>query len=256
MGVAPTSDGAELRWESTGEGPVVLLIHGFASTLERNWRGTGWMDALARAGFRAVAYDQRGHGRSTKLYDPAKYALDRLARDAVEVLDALGIERGVLMGYSMGARVALEAALLHPARVAALVLSGIGSAFRDFGGPAGDREAVARALEADDPSGASAGALGYRRFAEQNGGDLKALAAFWRRTNRPVSPDELGAIRVPTLVVAGDQDEVAGDPRPLAAAIPGAEVAVLPGKDHTKATGAREHRASVLAFLQRNVLKA
>ncbi len=256
MPVAPTSDGAELRWESTGEGPVVLLIHGFASTLERNWRGTGWMDALARAGFRAVAYDQRGHGHSAKFYDPAKYALDRLARDAVEVLDAVGAERGVLMGYSMGARVALEAALLHPARAAALVLSGIGSGFRDFGGPAGDREAVARALEADDPSGAPPGALGYRKFAEQNGGDLSALAAFWRRTNRPIAPEELASIHAPALVVAGDRDEVAGDPRPLAAAIPGSEVAVLPGKDHTKATGAREHRAAVLAFLQRIGLRA
>jgi pimeloyl-ACP methyl ester carboxylesterase len=250
MPLAHSDDGCELHWEEAGDGPAVLLTHGFASHLVRNWRDTKWMDVLAEAGWRAIAYDQRGHGESTKLYDPARYALTRLADDAIAVLDAAGADRAVLMGYSMGARVALESALRNPARVRALVLSGIGANFRDFGGREGDREVVARALEAEDPSGFPPAALVYRRFAETSGNDGRALAAFWRRTNRGLANEELAAIRVPVLVVAGDRDAVAGDPRPLADAIPGARVALLPGKDHAKAVGAREHREAVLAFLR------
>ena len=250
MPFARTDDGCELHWEEAGAGPAVLLIHGFASNLDRNWRGTSWMNALARGGYRAIAYDQRGHGQSTKLYEADRYAPERLADDAVQVLDAVGVRRACFMGYSAGARIALEATLRHLERAAALALAGIGAAFRDFGGREGDREPVARALEADDQKDAPPHALVYRRFAEQNGGDLRALAAFWRRTCRRVTAAELGSIRVPTLVVAGDRDDVAGDPRPLAEAIPGAKLVLLPGKDHTNAVGARQHREAVLAFLK------
>ena len=250
MPFARTSDGCELHWEENGAGPPIVLIHGFASHLARNWRDTKWMEVLAGAGFRAIAYDQRGHGESTKLYDPARYALTRLADDVIAVLDAAGADRGVLMGYSMGSRVALEAALRNPGRVGALVLSGIGANFRDFGGREGDREIVARALEADDPTGFSPAALTYRRFAEASRGDGRALAAFWRRTNRGLGPEDLSPIRAPVLVVAGDEDAVAGDPRPIAEAIPGARAVLLAGKNHATAVGAREHREAVLAFLR------
>jgi pimeloyl-ACP methyl ester carboxylesterase len=245
-------DGCELHLEEEGTGPAVLLIHGFASRLERNWRSTGWIDALVRGGFRVVAYDQRGHGASTKLYDAEAYATERLADDAVAVLDGLGITRSSLFGYSMGARVALETAIRSPARVGALVLSGMGSAFRDLGGPAREgREAVAAALEAEDPADAPQEGLDYRSFAEKTGGDLRALAACWRRPSRRVTDAELAAIGCPTLFVVGDRDELAGDPRPVADRVPGSEVVILRDKGHMRAVGAREHRAAVLDFLFR-----
>lgn len=246
---ARSADGCSLRWSEQGSGPAMLLIHGFASTLERNWLETGWMDAIARAGWCAIAYDQRGHGDSEKRYDPAQYAPDILVADALAVLDAAGAERAVVMGYSMGARVALEVTITHPARVLGLVLSGMGSAFRDFGGGRGDRETVARALESDDPSASPTSARFYRTFADQTHQDRRALAACWRRQIRVVGPADLAAIAVPTLVVVGDRDPVAGDAKPLARSIPGARLVRLAGKDHMKAVGAREHRQSVLDFL-------
>jgi pimeloyl-ACP methyl ester carboxylesterase len=155
------------------------------------------------------------------------------------------------MGYSMGSRVALEVAIADPERVVALVLGGIGGNFRDFRGAHAERELVARALEADDPSGFPPWALTYRRFADENRADRRALAACWRRPVRPLEMSELAAIRAPVLIVAGDRDRIAGDPETLARAIPGAEAVRLAGKDHTNAVGAREHRDAVRAFLER-----
>src|SRR5690242_9522817 len=102
MSTARSADGCSLHWIEKGAGDAILLVHGFASTLRRNWVGTGWIDALSRAGSRAIAYDQRGHGESEKRYDADSYAPERLVEDAVAVLDAANVERAVVMGYSMG----------------------------------------------------------------------------------------------------------------------------------------------------------
>jgi pimeloyl-ACP methyl ester carboxylesterase len=123
--------------------------------------------------------------------------------------------------------------------------------FPALGGPDREYEIVAATLEADDPSGFPPLAQSYRIFAQQTGGDLKALAACWRRPRRSASLEELAGIDRPTLVVVGDRDEIAGDGEPLARAIPGAEFVCLRGKDHLKAVGSKEHRQAVLAFLER-----
>jgi pimeloyl-ACP methyl ester carboxylesterase len=249
MSVVASRDGSEIAWTEVGSGHPVLLIHGFASTWRRNWQETGWMDALARAGHRVIAYDQRGHGESEKRYDPEDYAPRRLVEDAVAVLDAAAVRRAVVMGYSMGARVALEVALRHSTRVRALVLAGMGIEFRDFGGPRFDREIVARALESDDTTGLPRGALFYRRFADQMRADRRALAASWRRPIRELDAADLAAVTLPSLYTVGDRDSVAGDPEPLAAAMRRAKVVRLTGKDHMNAVGAKQHREAVLAFL-------
>jgi pimeloyl-ACP methyl ester carboxylesterase len=249
MNTALSRDGTTLAWTEAGSGTPVLLIHGFASTLRRNWEETGWMNVLGRAGFRPIAYDQRGHGESEKCYDPEDYAPLRLVEDALAVLDAAAAEHAVVMGYSMGARVALEVGLRYPNRVRSLVLAGMGSEFRDFGGPRYDREIVARALEAEDTSGFAPGALFYRRFADQMHADRRALAACWRRPIREVDAADLAAVTVPVLLTIGDRDSIAGTPDPLASAMPNARVVRLAGKDHMSAVGAKQHRDAVLAFL-------
>jgi pimeloyl-ACP methyl ester carboxylesterase len=251
MAIARAVDGCSIHWIEEGAGPAILLVHGFASTHARNWVETGWTKAIARAGWRAIAYDLRGHGASDKRYDPAEYAPPLMVSDADAVLDAARASSAVLMGYSMGARIVLEIALARAGRARALVLGGIGANFRDFGKQEDEREIVARALEAEDPSVFPPAARFYRTFADQTGQDRRALAACWRRPIRTVTPSELATVAVPTLVVAGDRDTVAGDPGPLAAAIPGTSLVRLAGKDHMNAVGAREHRAVVLDFLSR-----
>src|ERR1051326_1760492 len=123
-----TSDDAELAYLDAGPpaGPPIVLVHGFASTKETNGLAPGWIDTLIRAGRRAIALDNRGHGASTKLYDPARYHTAVMAEDVRALMDHLGLARADLMGYSMGARTVAFVALAHPGRVRSLIIGGLG----------------------------------------------------------------------------------------------------------------------------------
>jgi pimeloyl-ACP methyl ester carboxylesterase len=125
-----SSDGVRIAFidvpASKGPGDPVLLIHGFASTHAVNWVNTLWTKTLAGAGYRVIALDNRGHGQSDKLYDPAAYHSSIMAEDARRLFDHLGLERADVMGYSMGARITAFLALQHPGRVRSIMLGGIG----------------------------------------------------------------------------------------------------------------------------------
>src|ERR1700757_5372763 len=114
--------GMEIAFLEEGEGEPILLVHGFASNKEVNWVAPGWITTLTRAGRRAIALDNRGHGASGKLYDPAAYHSAVMAEDVRALLDHLGINRADAMGYSMGARITAFLALAHPGRVRAAVM--------------------------------------------------------------------------------------------------------------------------------------
>ncbi len=135
------SDGVEIAYEVMGEGPPVLLIHGFASTGRVNWHETGWVKTLTGAGHMVVTFDHRGHGQSEKLYDSGRYPATEMAEDARRLLDHLGIVQADVMGYSMGARVAAFLTLRHPERVHRAVFAGLAS--RMITG-VGGAEAIAR----------------------------------------------------------------------------------------------------------------
>src|SRR5476651_2600972 len=96
-----------------GDGEPIVLVHGFASNKQVNWVNPGWVATLTRAGRRVIALDNRGHGASSKLYDPAAYHSAMMADDVRALLDHLRIERADLMGYSMGARIAAFLAVEH-----------------------------------------------------------------------------------------------------------------------------------------------
>src|SRR5437588_1459865 len=121
-----THDGVEIAFLDEGVGEPVVLVHGFASNKEVNWATPSWITTLTRAGCRTIALDNRGHGASTKLYDPAAYHSAIMAEDVRALLDHLALSRADIMGYSMGARIAAFLALAHPDRVRAVVLGGLG----------------------------------------------------------------------------------------------------------------------------------
>jgi pimeloyl-ACP methyl ester carboxylesterase len=241
------SEGLEIAFLDEGEGRPVLLIHGFASSKLVNWSYPSWVETLTRAGRRVVALDNRGHGESAKLYDPADYDLELMAGDARRLLDHLGIERADVMGYSMGARIAALLALRSPERVRSLIIGGLG-----YGLVAGMTNAVpiAEALEAgslaevSDPTGRA-----FRQFAEQTKSDLRALSACMRANRRPMTPEEVGSITVPTLIAVGSRDLIAGSAEDLAALMPSAEVLDIPGRDHMVAVGDRVFKQGVIKFL-------
>lgn len=241
------NDGVAIAFCDEGDGEPILLIHGFASTKETNWLHPGWIATLTRAGRRVIALDNRGHGTSAKLYDPAAYHSATMAQDARALLDHLGVARADVMGYSMGARIAAFLALAHPARVRSIMLGGLGSRLVDG---VGLPESIAAALEAPaladvhDPQGRT-----FRAFAEQTRSDLRALAACIRGSRQTVAPADCARLAMPALVAVGSKDTVAGSAGVLAAMLPAGRAFDIPGRDHMLAVGDRAFKQEVLDFL-------
>jgi len=240
-------DGIEIAFLDDGEGEPVVLVHGFASNKEVNWVAPGWVTTVVRAGRRAIALDNRGHGESSKLYDPAAYHSAIMAEDVRALLDHLGLVRADVLGYSMGARIAAFLALKHPDRVRSAVLGGLGIHLVEGVGPT---ESIAAALEAPSLSDvADPTAYLFRAFAEQTKSDLRALAACIRGSRETLSRAEVGQITVPVLVAVGSEDHIGGSADELAALIPSAQALVIPGRDHMFALGDRVFKGGVLEFL-------
>jgi pimeloyl-ACP methyl ester carboxylesterase len=242
------SGGVEIAYEEAGDGDPILLIHGFASTGRVNWWDTGWVKTLTDAGRRVITFDNRGHGQSQKLYDPACYTVPEMAADALRLLDHLKIARAGIMGYSMGARISAWLTVHHPVRVRRAVFAGLAS--RIITGVGGG-EAIARGLEAEKLADVSeATPRAFRIFAERTGSDLKALAACMRAGRIKMTAGELAAIKVPVLIVAGEQDDVAGSVPELAAIIPGSQGVVIPNRNHMNAVGDNAYKQAVVAFFK------
>jgi len=246
-----TRGGAQIHvYEGEEAAAPIVLVHGFASDHVTNWVGPGWIAPLAEAGLRAVAPDMRGHGQSSKFYDPADYALTDMAADVAAVIEAYADGPVALMGYSMGGFISATLAAARPELVSKLVLAGVGeNMLRDA---SRRNEEIAAGLLADDvPPAAQEVARRFRLFADQTGADKRALAACIRGITKQFTADELGRITAPTLVIAGETDDVARDPQPLADLVPHAECVIVPRRDHMRAVGDKVTKQEVLAFLAR-----
>lgn len=251
-----------LHHEVRGEGPCVLLLHGFTRT------GASWAPLAEQLASRytTVTCDVRGHGRS-----PARAGLsiESLADDVAALLDALGVERAALVGYSMGGRLALATALRHPGRVGALVLESASPGIAD---PA-EREArrvaderLAAWMEARPIDEVVARWESQPLFAAQSEeartgahadrlrNDPAGLAASLRGMGTGTQPsywrrlDELGA---PCLLITGGEDaKFTAVARRMLAALPGARLEVVPGAGHAVHEDAPEQfAAAATAFL-------
>jgi pimeloyl-ACP methyl ester carboxylesterase len=238
----------EIAFLDTGEGDPIVLVHGFGSNKEINWAYPGWVTALTGVGRRVIALDNRGHGASSKLYDPADYNRATMAEDVRALLDHLDIARADVMGYSMGGRITAALAIAHPSRVRSAILGGVGKRLIAGGGFS---ERIALALEApslDDITDPEA--IQFRRFAEHTKSDRRALAACVRGGGQTLGQAAVAGIAAPVLIAVGTKDTVAGSPHELAELIPGAQVLEIPDRDHMLAVGDRVYKAGVLKFLQ------
>ncbi len=248
--IVDVGDGLLLHVERAGDGPPLVLLHGFTGAT------TTWTPLLPRLATEhdAIAIDLPGHGRSSAPASADRYALTRFADDLLRVLDALAIDRVALLGYSMGGRAALRFALHAPDRIAALVLESTSPGIADAARRAERREsdrALANEIERDGvsafvrrwetlPLWASQHTLPAsvrsRLRAQREANDAAGLASSLRGAgageDEPVLP-QLGTIKAPVLLVAGALDAAyvaaAGQ---MADALPNARLTVVPDAGH------------------------
>ena len=239
----------EISYLDEGEGEPIFLVHGFASSKNVNWVYPTWVSDLKKDGRRVIALDNRGHGDSGKLYDPAQYDIATMASDVIALMDHLAIPQADIMGYSLGSRMTAVLARNEPQRLRSAILGGIGIGLIEGGGPG---ENVVTALEAPsledvtDPVGRT-----FRAFADQTRSDRRALAACLRGSRRLMTRQEAAAIDVPVLIAVGTADDIAGSAEALGKIIQGSEVLDIPNRDHMRAVGDKVYKTGVVDFLSR-----
>ncbi|MBL0849406.1 MAG: alpha/beta hydrolase [Candidatus Liberibacter ctenarytainae] len=231
--------------------PVILLLHGFTSSLKINWIFSGWIQFLCDQGFRVVALDNLGHGNSDKPHDPFDYKLVFMAADAASLLDFLGIGKAHVIGYSMGARIACSMAMFYPSYIDSLVLGGVGSGLYDPN--VIDWDPIVKSFlcpsinDVQSPLGKK-----FRQFAENvPGNDLRALASCLAMTRALFDQEDLKHIDVPTLISVGSKDEIAGSPQELLSLMPHGQYLNIYHRDHMLAVGDKQFKQGVMDFYSR-----
>ena len=230
---------------SGGDGWPILLLHGFLASAETNWFLPGIAAAIAATGRKVIAPDLRGHGRSDAPTDPAAWPRDVLAMDQEALVAHLHLTDYDLVGYSLGARTAVRM-VVRGARPRKLVLGGMGLSGLTAAGAraAMFEDSIRHGEAAQDPR------AGRRVHAMIAAGGLKAaamlgvLGAF-----APTPPEDLERIDIPTLVVAGVRDDDNGSVEGLAALMPDAEGARVPG-DHLTAVMEPALTNEIVGFLE------
>lgn len=243
-------NGCPINYIVEGVGDPVMLIHGFASSLQGNWRAPGVIDAIVAAGRQVIAIDCRGHGRSGKPHDPQAYAGTAMADDAVAVMDHLGIDKADLAGYSMGGFLASTLLVNRPERWRSVIISGMGDVLLKGNLPSSQFDSLVTAMEAPDAASIKdPRARAFRQFAQSSGNDLLALAAMHKVRRTGFDAAKLAHVTIPVLVLIGNKDDPASARR-LADAIPGAAFVEVPG-DHLGAVATAEFAGAIVAWLTR-----
>lgn len=244
-------DGVAYEVRAVGSGPAVLLVHGFTG------RGTDWapyLPDIRALGYRTVVVDLLGHGRSDSPPDPARYAVECQASALVTVLHRLDAAPAFVVGYSMGARIALRMTVDGPGAIRGLILTSPSAGIPDAGERAArlaaDRalaarlehdglEAFLRAWEAN-PLFAGEHRLPQRRrdliHRARARNTVEGLAESLRGAGQgamePLAA-RLRAITCPTLVIAGGLDPVGAErARAIADLIPSADLITLAHRGH------------------------
>ncbi len=244
-------DGLNIAYDDIGEGDPILLLHGFAADRMSNWKLTGWYRLLKNCGFRVIAADARGHGRSDKPAEPEAYAPEGVAADTVRLLDHLELETADVFGYSMGGRNVAWLLTEYAERFRSAIIAGAGInvlAKRD----AARWQKRGYKLTGDNEKTESLAVpamVPLYKSATRFGGLAGSLSACLLGSFASLPAKAFAEVDTPTLVIAGSRDTVAGSPIPLARSIPGAEAVVVPGRSHLSVINDAFFKGAVLGFL-------
>lgn len=240
-------DDVEIAYVDEGEGPAILLIHGFASSKEANWINTGWVTWLVEAGYRVIAFDNRGHGESTKFHDSSSYSLELMAKDAIGLVRHLDLNKPHVMGYSMGARISAWLLMHHGEVFSKAILAGNGASMIEG---SGDWTPVRNALLAPSLADVSdARGRAFRKFADQTKSDLVALAECVTAVRQVFAAQDFTKIANAVLVAIGTEDDIAGSGQVIADLLPHGVLLEIPGRDHMRAVGDPVYKQGVRDFL-------
>ncbi|MHA1986023.1 MAG: alpha/beta fold hydrolase [Promethearchaeota archaeon] len=255
------NEGINIYYEIEGEGPPVILIHGFASNFESNWKLANFVNTL-KEDYRLILLDCRGHGKSDKPHDESLYG-QKMTDDVVKLMDHLSIEKANFLGYSMGAYMTFRLLLNKPELFISAILGGfVLTLMQDEKERSSYRESTIRRVEAfraesidevKDPM-----ARAFRQFAELGGNDLKALAAVTagllnERSEITESPEQLKEalkkIKTPVMTVVASNELIQGDKTLIAQLVPDACHFQIQGKDHLTVVPDPKFHMVVKAFL-------
>jgi pimeloyl-ACP methyl ester carboxylesterase len=236
MPQATSNDGVKIHYEVEGDGPPLLLQHGFSGSLV-GWSDAGYVDAL-RSSYRLMLVDGRGHGQSDKPHDVESYAIRRRVDDVLAVLDAEGVERSSYWGYSMGGRIGYGMLNLAPDRLTAAVIGGMHPYERERSQYETRIESLGGRMEAyvAEREVQMGSRVPESRRSRLLANDPEALAAATRSDLQEDPPsDRLTAIATPTFIFCGTADQYHDGAKRAAGEIPDAEFLSLDGIDHGQA---------------------
>jgi pimeloyl-ACP methyl ester carboxylesterase len=225
-GTFAASDGVKIHYLEAGQGSAVVLIHGYTGNAQGNWFANGVADALAKK-HRVVAIDCRGHGQSEKPHDSAKYG-PQMAKDVLEMMDHLKIEKAHIHGYSMGGAIVAQLLAIKPERF-------ITASFGGSGVPEIDEQYKAQVPKDNpgpDPQESEASAK-LRTSPDRDEEALTAVRQSWNPSDR--GKVDLTKIKFPVLAINGEFDSPNAKTHRMKRELANFTSVVLPGKSHLTA---------------------
>lgn len=257
------SDGVRIHYIVEGEGEPVILVHGFIASAQTNWVAPGIFNALAED-YRVIALDNRGHGESGKPHGGENYG-PKMAKDVINLMDHLGIDKAHVAGYSMGGFITTYLIANYPERLISAIPGGAGWS------PPGDAQAgmadiIAESLEKGEgitplmemltPSGRPKPS--EQQLATMNQmvlamNDPLALAGAMRgMKNLQVPKEKLSATTVPVCAIIGEVDPLKATVDAMKRALPSMKVVVIDGADHMTAFTNPAYVEALTEHLERN----
>lgn len=225
-------DGVNIYYETHGEGPVILLSHGYSATAQM-WRGQ--IEPLSKK-HKLVLWDMRGHGQSDYPDDQSEYSEEKTVGDMLALLDHLGAKTAIVGGLSLGGYMSLAFNASHPERVRALLIIDTGPGYKNDVARDGWNQNAFKTAARYEKEGLTAlgGASAERATAQHRNAQGLARAGRGMLTQKNARVIEsLPGIKVPAIVVVGAKDTpflAASDY--MTAKIPGAEKVVIPDAGH------------------------
>ncbi|CAN5395532.1 alpha/beta hydrolase [soil metagenome] len=241
-GYLSSFDGTKIYYEVRGKGKPVLLLHGFIVN-GNSWKRAALYADLLNSGYKVIVPDMRGNGKSDKPHDSTAYDNDAEAKDMMQLMALLKINKYSVVGYSRGSIITARLLALDR-HVQIAVMGGMGT---DFTNPLWPRRIMFyRALMGDSIPELKA-MVGY---VQQQKLDQLALA-YLQRSQPSTSKEVLGKITQPVLVICGSEDTDNGSAGELAKLLPNSVLATVPG-DHNHASATAEFSKEVIQFLQQH----